>query len=122
RAVLLGGSVGWEACVVRSRAAEAGASAVRPAAKSPLRGCLSLRPLVVRGSNVSSPRAATEQAFEPSQPNVPSARSAPEIAISGARSSFVPGRRAQLFARPAFSKARLRPVLRGPRRNRSGGG
>ena len=29
---------------MRSRAAEAGASAVRPAAKSPLRGCLSLRP------------------------------------------------------------------------------
>src|SRR5439155_10871754 len=34
---------------------------------------------------------ATEQAFEPSHPNVPSARSAPEIAISGARSSLYPG-------------------------------
>jgi hypothetical protein len=32
------------AAFVRSRAAEAGASAVRPAAKPPLRGCLSLRP------------------------------------------------------------------------------
>jgi hypothetical protein len=33
------------AAFVRSRAAEAGASAVRPAAKPPLRGCLSIRPL-----------------------------------------------------------------------------
>src|SRR5207237_506934 len=41
------GSFWREVTVVRSRAAEAGTSAVRPAAKSPLRGCLSLRSLVV---------------------------------------------------------------------------
>src|SRR5439155_26249013 len=50
-----GGSAGWEARVVRSRAAEAGASAVRPAAKPPLRGLLSLRPLAPLDLSGSSP-------------------------------------------------------------------
>src|SRR4051794_36769276 len=101
----LGCSARWEACVVRSRAAEAGASAVRPAAKSPLRGCLSLRPLVVLWSKrfesrlregggvtarydaadqrASTPQAcssATKQPPDPTEPNVLSARSRRETA------------------------------------------
>jgi len=54
------------------------------------------------GQRADAPQArplATEVALEPHQPNVPSARSRPETALSGRRSSFVSGRRAQLFAR-----------------------
>ena len=84
---------------VRSRAAEAGASAVRPAAKSPLRGCLSLQPFTQRWLRRFEPAFATKQASEARSPNVHSARSQRETALSRWRSSFKTGRRAKLFAR-----------------------
>ena len=87
---------GREACVVRSRAAEAGTSAVRPAAKSPLRGSLSLRPLAPNDLSVSNLRRRNRR----QNPRKLSTKPTGDR-VSRRRSTVIPGRRAQLFAPPA---------------------